>query len=116
MTPMGVLPDLGQLQHRLEIDAERRLDGLLTAEDRRGLRVRTVVLTAATPAPALIGWARDQQIELIVMGTHGRTGFAHFFMGSVAQEVVNTAPCPVLTVRRQQRDFVVPGPRLAAAG
>jgi nucleotide-binding universal stress UspA family protein len=43
--------------------------------------------------------ARDEHFDLIVMGTHGRKGLSHLFMGSVAEKVVRTAPCPVLTVR-----------------
>jgi nucleotide-binding universal stress UspA family protein len=43
--------------------------------------------------------ARRQRADLIVMGTHGRTGVARFFLGSVAARVAATAPCPVLTVR-----------------
>jgi nucleotide-binding universal stress UspA family protein len=39
-------------------------------------------------------------MDLIVMGTHGRSGLAHLFMGSVAERVVRSAPCPVLTVRQ----------------
>jgi nucleotide-binding universal stress UspA family protein len=43
--------------------------------------------------------AKRQRADLIVMGTHGRTGMARFFLGSVAARVAATAPCPVLTVR-----------------
>jgi nucleotide-binding universal stress UspA family protein len=45
--------------------------------------------------------ARGRKARLIVMGTHGRTGVARFFLGSVAARVAATAPCPVLTVRRR---------------
>jgi Universal stress protein family len=47
----------------------------------------------------IIGYARKQNIDLIVIATHGRTGLAHVLVGSVAETVVRTAPCPVLTVR-----------------
>src|SRR6185436_11899510 len=53
-------------------------------------------------------YADAEQIDLIIVGTHGRNGFAHFFMGSVAQHVVRRASCPVLTVRHPEREFVVP--------
>jgi nucleotide-binding universal stress UspA family protein len=43
--------------------------------------------------------ARERKADLIVVGTHGRTGLAHVFLGSVAERVLRTAPCPVLTVR-----------------
>jgi universal stress protein A len=47
-------------------------------------------------------YATDRSIDLIVMGTHGRTGVAHVLLGSVAERVVRTAPCPVLTVRHRR--------------
>jgi nucleotide-binding universal stress UspA family protein len=43
--------------------------------------------------------AEAEKVDLIVMATHGRTGFSHLFMGSVAERVVRTAPCPVMTIR-----------------
>jgi nucleotide-binding universal stress UspA family protein len=45
---------------------------------------------------------------LIVLGTHGRGGMTHLLMGSVADRVVRTAPCPVLTVRTPEHEFVLP--------
>jgi nucleotide-binding universal stress UspA family protein len=48
------------------------------------------------------------RIGIIVMGTHGRGVMAHLVLGSVAEKVVRTAPCPVLTVRHPQHEFVLP--------
>lgn len=50
-------------------------------------------------APEIVGYARENQIALIVMGTQGRTGLRHFLLGSVAEHVLRTAPCPVLVVK-----------------
>lgn len=50
-------------------------------------------------APEIVDFARDNGFDLIVMGTHGRTGLEHLLMGSVAERVLRTAPCPVLTVK-----------------
>jgi len=50
-------------------------------------------------ARTIADYAAERGIDLIVMGTHGRTGVAHLLMGSVAERLVRTAPCPVLTVR-----------------
>ncbi len=47
----------------------------------------------------IAAFAAKEKIDLIIMGTHGRTGLAHAFLGSVAERVVRYAPCPVLTVR-----------------
>jgi nucleotide-binding universal stress UspA family protein len=52
-----------------------------------------------TAADAIVRTARAKRANVIVMGTHGRSGLARLFMGSVAERVVGTAPCPVLTVR-----------------
>jgi len=52
-----------------------------------------------TPAGEIVRFAREHDIDLIVMGTHGRGFVGHVVMGSVAEKVVRTAPCPVLTVR-----------------
>ena len=51
------------------------------------------------PAEAIVRFAEERDVDLIVMGTHGRSGLQHVFLGSVAEKVVRQAPCPVLTVR-----------------
>jgi universal stress protein A len=53
-------------------------------------------------ARTIAEYAAERGIDLIVMGTHGRTGIAHVLLGSVAERLVRTAPCPVLTVRHHQ--------------
>ena len=50
-------------------------------------------------ARTIVDYATERGVDLIIMGTHGRTGFAHLFLGSIAEQIVRTAPCPVLTVR-----------------
>jgi nucleotide-binding universal stress UspA family protein len=57
------------------------------------------VLGEGRPAEAILRAARERQCDLIVMGTHGRTGLGRALMGSVAEEVVRKAPCPVLTIK-----------------
>jgi nucleotide-binding universal stress UspA family protein len=54
------------------------------------------------PAPTIVGAARDYNADLIVVGTHGRTGLAHLLIGSVAEHVLRTADCPVMAVRVTQ--------------
>ena len=60
------------------------------------------------PSLEIIRYAKDHEIDIIVMGTHGRTGVGHMLMGSVAEKVVRKAPCPVLTVRHPDHEFVMP--------
>ena len=66
------------------------------------------VVVEGSPKLEIIQYARDQNIDLIVLATHGRTGLRHVIMGSVAETVVRTAPCPVLTVRSEGHQFVTP--------
>jgi nucleotide-binding universal stress UspA family protein len=76
--------------------AKKRLDALTRRARARGVRVKGVLLEGV-PHEAILRAAR--RADLIVMGTHGRTGVARFFLGSVAGRVVAGARCPVLTVR-----------------
>ena len=102
--------DLGRMQTDAEETARVRLQSLLSDEDRRALNAKAVVLTSTSPAEAIVGYARDAMpmIGCIVMGTHGRGGLARLWLGSVAERVVRSAPCPVLTVRHPEHEFVMP--------
>jgi len=63
-----------------------------------GLNPKTEVRLGA-PAAEIVTAAADLKVDLLCIGTHGRTGLAHFLLGSVAERIVRHAPCPVLTVR-----------------
>src|SRR5262245_45934718 len=86
----------------------RSLNDRLTDDDRRALDARAVIETSDETADAIVRYARNEQIDLIVMGTHGRGAVSQFLVGSVAELVVRTAPCPVLIVRHPEREFVLP--------
>jgi nucleotide-binding universal stress UspA family protein len=79
-------------------EAQKRLNELAAPADGERLRARAVV-NVGDPLRQLVDYAASESVDLIVMGTHGRSGVAHLFLGSVAERVVRTAPCPVLTVR-----------------
>ena len=89
--------------------ATRDLAALVAATDWQGVAVRHAVEIRTNVAAGIVDYARVQPIDLVVVGTHGRTGMAQFFLGSVAERVVRTAPCPVLTVRSHERDVVAAG-------
>jgi nucleotide-binding universal stress UspA family protein len=97
-----------ELQADLEEAARKQLDALLIDNDPIPLRTHPAVVVSSSPALAITKYARKVDADLIVMGTHGRGAFAHLLMGSVAERVVRTAPCPVLTVRCPEREFVTP--------
>jgi nucleotide-binding universal stress UspA family protein len=87
----------------------------LTDEDVTALRAQVDVEVSDAPAEAIIDYAKSSGIDLIVLGTHGRQGANRLWMGSVAERVVRAAPCPVLTVRHPEREFVRPDHEEAAA-
>lgn len=80
-------------------EARSKLAARVPPTDRARYGATTEVMTGMSAA-TIVEFAADQHIDLIVMGTHGRTGLEHLLMGSVAEHVVRTAPCPVLTVRQ----------------
>ncbi|MBS1820008.1 MAG: universal stress protein [Acidobacteria bacterium] len=91
----------------IEAGTTRRLLDTLTEEDRTVLHAVPVIRKSDAPAEEIVKYAQAEQIDLIVMGTHGRPGVAHLLMGSVAEKVVRTAPCPVLTLKQSEREFIV---------
>lgn len=99
----------------LEAEEGARLVALLTETDRCELDANTVLVTWQAPAQAVVAYATREHVDLIVVGTHGRRGLPHLVMGSVAERIVRTAPCPVLTVRHPEREFVTAEPASAHA-
>ena len=87
-----------ELIENLIADADRRLATLKASAAALGLTAETAVIRGR-PAHAIVEHAQNGGFNLIVMGTHGRTGVSHVVMGSVAERVLRKAPCPVLTVR-----------------
>lgn len=78
--------------------AQKQLDRLLAKTKTAGVRAKSYVLEGVAH-DQIARIARSRHADLIVMGTHGRSGLAKLFLGSVAGRVVAAAPCPVLTVR-----------------
>lgn len=88
-------------------DAQERLAHRITPADRARFRATTEVVVGSSDR-MIVEYAGDNGFDLIVMGTHGRTGLAHMVMGSVAEHVVRSAPCPVLTVHSAPQPEVLP--------
>ena len=87
---------------RFETATRERLSAFLTKEELDQLRPE-YALRVGLPAEEIVRYADLCDVDLIVMGTHGRSGIAHVLMGSVAEQVVRVAPCPVLLVRDRKR-------------
>ena len=66
------------------------------------------LITRGVPFVEIIRTAKEKNVDLIVIGTHGRTGIDHMLFGSTAEKVVRKSPCPVLTVRMAGKDFKLP--------
>ena len=93
------------------IEAEMRLTGdkklaQLAADEVGGEVSADPIVRTGSPALEIITTAKSLPADLIVISTHGRTGLKHVFLGSVAEEVVRRAPCPVLVVREREHEFI----------
>jgi nucleotide-binding universal stress UspA family protein len=82
--------------------------GKLEIPDADEIREVAREIQLGTPFVEIVRYAKANDVDLIVMGTHGRTGISHVLIGSVAEKVVRKAPCPVLTVRPEGHQFVMP--------
>jgi nucleotide-binding universal stress UspA family protein len=85
-----------EMRNDILADLRRRLDDAVA---RSGYSEATPQLLVGPTAKTIVAAAQERGDDLIVMGTHGRGGVAHLLLGSVAERVVRTAGCPVLTVR-----------------
>jgi len=98
ITAEAYVPEAPEVREALMNEAQARLAHRIRPEDQDALRATGEIITGS-PASAIADHAARVGASLIVMGTHGRGGVAHLLLGSVAERVVRTARCPVLTVR-----------------
>lgn len=87
------------------IDLRREVKSILSDPMVSGIDVEPVIVEGE-PAPEIAKAVRDYDIDLVTVVTHGRRGIARAMFGSTAEEIIAEAPCPVLTIRPPQRDFV----------
>ena len=98
-----VLPTVKQLTDAVYVAFER----LIEENHLTGLAVHREV-REGSPFVEIIRFASEEDMDLIVLSTHGHTGLAHVLLGSVTEKVVRKAPCPILTVRDPEHEFVHP--------
>ena len=91
--------DVHATDNALVEEARQALDKIVREQVPRGVSIEATVATG-NAVEAIVEFARDQNADLLVMCTHGRTGLSHVLMGSTAEAVVRKAPCPVLTLRQ----------------
>ena len=87
-----------ELAESLATDARKGLERIREEVGGDGTTI-SVATVAGSPAEVIVEWAQTHGVDMIVMGTHGRTGIQHLLAGSVAERVVRLSKCPVVTVR-----------------
>lgn len=100
-------PNYSDFLEELDKLAAEKLEAVVSRDDRDKISV-TLVMRRGAPFLEIIRYARDQNMDLIVLGTHGRGALAHVLLGNVAEKVVRHASCPVLTIGHPQHEFVMP--------
>ena len=102
---IGEEPDVVQkIRREEEAEEGRILQEIVDGAAQIGVAVETRTATGS-PSEEIVRLAKERLVDLIIMGTHGRTGISHFFLGSVAEKVVRWAPCPVLTVPLKEHEL-----------
>ena len=96
---------IGDHLYDLQKSAQEQLEEL--KESIEGIEVVESAVMG-TPHVEIVRFAREEGVDLIVLATHGRTGIPHVLIGSVAEKMVQMAPCPVLTVHHPEHEFVLP--------
>ncbi len=96
--------NLVAIENNINTEVERDFDKIIKGID---IQVKKITRTGITFVE-IIDYVKTEGIDLIVMGTHGRSGIEHILIGSVAEKVVRKAPCPVLTVRPKGKTFQMP--------
>jgi len=91
-----------QIMASTRAGAQGRLERLAASVGHGGTRIATVLIEGP-PSTAVLRAAKRKRADLIVLGTHGRTGIQRMLLGSVAERIVRHSPCPVLTVRASRR-------------
>jgi nucleotide-binding universal stress UspA family protein len=96
------------LQADIEAAGRRSLEAAIAEDDRRELHAVPVLRTSTSPSKEIVNYAKEAKIDIVIVGTTGRGMLDRMLMGSVADKVVRTAPCPVLAVRNPEHEFVLP--------
>lgn len=116
LSPVMMTPDFGagidigvmsRIAEEQRLLAQRELDQTVAKLRDGGLKAHSLLRVGA-PFIEILHSARNENADLIVLGTHGRTGLAHVLIGSVAERVVHKSSVPVLTVRHPDRTFKHP--------
>lgn len=100
LTPENLVAIEKNIQDEVERDFAKLHKG-------NGVPTKTVIRTGV-PFVEIIDYAKSESIDLIVMGTHGRSAIENILIGNVAEKVVRKSPCPVMTIRPKGKEFKMP--------
>jgi len=100
------LPGASAFSEKELASAKKNLRVLLSQAEVGGLKETQSALRRGIASHEIVEAAKDLDVDLIVIATHGYTGWKHFCIGSTAERVVRAAPCPVLVVREKEHEFV----------
>jgi len=101
------LPDLGLPVEQIQEECQERLAELVEKYKAQYPKIKQHVVVGS-PFVEIVREAKNGEFDLLVVGTHGHTGLKHMLIGSVAEKVVRKAPCPVLSVKDPEHEFVMP--------
>ncbi len=99
--------DSGDLDLQIQAAAKTHLKKIVDGINALGVTARSE-LCVGEPFPEIVATARREVSDLIILATHGHGAVKHMFLGSTAEKVVRKAPCPVLTIRHPEHEFVHP--------
>jgi nucleotide-binding universal stress UspA family protein len=102
-----IAPDIAASREIAERNAREKMDAKIKELESRGVKAEPHI-TIGTPFVDIITLARDQSVDLIIIATHGWGAFKQLLLGSTAERVVRKAPCPVLTIKHPEHEFVLP--------
>ncbi|MDR4503415.1 MAG: universal stress protein [Candidatus Scalindua sp.] len=92
---------------KMEAEAKKAIQQLIPERFMEELEVENIIVQG-TPFREIVKSAKKYNVDLITIATHGRKGISHMLMGSTAERVVQMAPCPVLTIKHPEHEFVLP--------
>ena len=95
------------MEEEIRKHSEEQLTDLVAEEIPSGIKAIPII-RIGKPFIEIVEVAKTENTDLIVISSHGRTGMDHVLFGSTADKVVRKAPCPVLTIRPHEHEFVVP--------
>ncbi|MFA5831951.1 MAG: universal stress protein [Bacteroidota bacterium] len=95
-------PDVEKELHEKAIS---EMSALIDAVVPKTLNTQTMV-GSGIPFVEITTFAKEQEVDMIIVATHGRTGVEHILFGSTAEKIIRKAPCPVLVVRSEEHDFI----------